>query len=456
MLKRLLVAVVAVLFVALVAVGHGEEATETVTFPSEDGLLITADVYAPDGLAGRPTVVLFHQARYSRGEYRDIAPRLNQLGFACLAVDQRSGDRVNGVINETARRARAEGKGTEFEDALQDMRAALSYARSEKGEGSTEAIIGWGSSYSSALILTIAADRPDLVEGTLSFSPGEYFSDRTLIKTAAAKVTVPAFITSARSERNQWKAILEALASPGKVGFVPTSAGRHGSSTLWPTTQSNEATWDAVESFLGQWLPSPLPKVQIDYQTETMNVTAAISGGPGVIEVSSDLKHWFAVVHLPAEVEEELQLVVPSSKKGVYFRAREFDADIESKGADVTAVEASGAAGSYIFRVTVSSPDTGCEQYADWWEVLNSDGELLYRRVLAHSHVGENPFSRSGGPVPIDADTVVWVRAHMNHSGYGGKVMKGSVAAGFETAELPAGFAPWVATEGSLPDGCAF
>jgi hypothetical protein len=48
--------------------------------------------------------------------------------------------------------------------------------------------------------------------------------------------------------------------------------------------------------------------------------------------------------------------------------------------ADVTAVRVSGAPGAYTFSVTLSSPDTGCDQYADWWEVITPDGELVYRR----------------------------------------------------------------------------
>jgi len=126
------------------------------------------------------------------------------------------------------------------------------------------------------------------------------------------------------------------------------------------------------------------------------------------------------------------------------------------QGAEVIAVQASGQPGSYQFNVTVKSPDTGCKQYADWWEVVSTDGKLLYRRVLLHSHVDEQPFTRSGGPVPIQPDTQVWVRAHMNTSGYGGAVLKGSVKDGFKPAMPDAEFATGLAKQEPLPDGCDF
>ena len=57
-------------------------------------------VSVPAGLpANAPVLVLFHQAGWSRGEYREIAPKLNELGYICLAIDQRSGKGVNGVAN---------------------------------------------------------------------------------------------------------------------------------------------------------------------------------------------------------------------------------------------------------------------------------------------------------------------------------------------------------------------
>lgn len=124
--------------------------------------------------------------------------------------------------------------------------------------------------------------------------------------------------------------------------------------------------------------------------------------------------------------------------------------------ADVVAVKASGAPGNYEFMVTLRSADTGCTQYADWWEVLSESGALLYRRILLHSHADEQPFTRNGGPVPIQPDTVVWIRAHMNNGGYGGAAFKGSVKTGFGRTDLARDFAAGLAQQQPLPASCEF
>jgi hypothetical protein len=124
--------------------------------------------------------------------------------------------------------------------------------------------------------------------------------------------------------------------------------------------------------------------------------------------------------------------------------------------ADVLAVEVTGEPGAYRFAVEVRSPDLGCEQYADWWEILREDGTLVYRRILAHSHVEEQPFVRTGGPIDITPETVVVVRAHMHPDGYGGKGFRGTVSEGFTEAAISADFAEEVEQSPPQPDGCAF
>ena len=126
-----------------------------------------------------------------------------------------------------------------------------------------------------------------------------------------------------------------------------------------------------------------------------------------------------------------------------------------TRAAVVEGVEVSGEAGAYTFAVTLRSPDTGCDQYADWWEVATADGELVYRRILAHSHVDEQPFTRSGGPVEVGPDAQLVVRGHMSTTGYGDQALRGTVTGGFEPAQL-AGFAADLAQMPPLPADCAF
>jgi hypothetical protein len=165
----------------------------------------------------------------------------------------------------------------------------------------------------------------------------------------------------------------------------------------------------------------------------------------------------------PAVVLEALKRAIEADQADAAregnIRARSTAAGVaamKTPGADVIAVQASGQPGAYQFNVGIRSLDKGCAQYANWWEVVSTDGKLLYRRVLMHSHVDEQPFTRSGGPVPVQPDTLVWVRAHMNTGGYGGAAFKGSVKTGFKQAVLDAGFATGLAKQAPLPDGCDF
>src|SRR5947207_2393321 len=75
-------------------------AAEAVSFAAGDRVAVFADYYPAEREAA-PIVLLFHQAGSNRGEYATIAPLLVKLGFAALAVDQRSGGTAWGRANET-------------------------------------------------------------------------------------------------------------------------------------------------------------------------------------------------------------------------------------------------------------------------------------------------------------------------------------------------------------------
>lgn len=124
--------------------------------------------------------------------------------------------------------------------------------------------------------------------------------------------------------------------------------------------------------------------------------------------------------------------------------------------AAVVSVAATAVGENYTFSVGVLSPDTGCDQYANWWEVVSEDGTLMYRRILAHSHVNEQPFVRSGSTMNINANQEVIVRVHMNTTGYSVKGYKGSVANGFSEFLISEDFASELANQSPQPNGCAF
>ncbi|MEP3525689.1 MAG: alpha/beta hydrolase [Hyphomicrobiales bacterium] len=233
-------------FIAFIAVLFSFNAfAESVSFKAADGLLVSGDLNKG---SSSTAIVLFHQAGSSRGEYKTIAPRLNKLGYTTLAIDQRSGGAFAGIKNETAQRATKASKRTNFAAARPDLEAAIAYANGLEG---VKKVVIWGSSYSSSLVLVIAGEKSAKVDGVLSFSPGEYLKGIS-VQGAAKGIAVPTFISSAKSETGQWRAIHKAIPADIKaVGFKPKGGGKHGSSALIEGRSSNAAEyWAAVEQFL--------------------------------------------------------------------------------------------------------------------------------------------------------------------------------------------------------------
>lgn len=100
--------------------------------------------------------------------------------------------------------------------------------------------------------------------------------------------------------------------------------------------------------------------------------------------------------------------------------------------ADVTFVRAVQAAdGSWTFEVTVEHPDTGEEDYANGWDIITTEGEVIKKSidepftfVLTHPHIDEQPVTRSQSGLIIPQDvTEVFVRAHDIVHGWGGQIV---------------------------------
>ena len=216
---------------------------EKVSFPSTDGLEITADKYVAD--EDYPYILLFHQAGSSRGEFRDIAEKLLKLRYNCLAVDLRSGDNANFVNNETASRAREEGKPVSFLDARGDVVAAIDYA---SGLNASDVIL-LGSSYSASLVLLEGLKRPD-VQAIIAFSPGEYFGKELRMEDSLKTCTKPLFVAVTKREEPYVKQMLSAFPENDYTLFRPETRGVHGARALWDDNPSKDEYWLALLQFI--------------------------------------------------------------------------------------------------------------------------------------------------------------------------------------------------------------
>jgi len=256
-LSRFFVAVT-VLWAGSVSTSLADGEFKSVDFPTAGGIEAKADVYESKNQSAT-LVLLFHQAGWSRGEYREIAPKLVKLGYRVMAVDQRSGGGVNGVPNETHKRAAKKGLARSYLDAYADLEAALAYARKNL---KAERVIVWGSSYSASLVFRLTAEHPGDVAAVMAFAPGEYFKKQEgpdYVQGLAKRVKQPVFVTSSKREREQVVPIFDASPADKKILFTPASKGQHGSRALWAKWPDNDVYWAAVNRFLAKYAPPTAP-----------------------------------------------------------------------------------------------------------------------------------------------------------------------------------------------------
>ena len=226
------------------------QAQLTVTFPSRDSLLVTGDWYPVENTL--PVILLCHQNRYSRGEYRETAIKLNKFGFNCLAIDQRVGDEINGVKNETAARAKQQKLNPAAADAEQDILSGIDFLY----EKYHRKIILLGSSYSASLVLKIAAGNPKVL-AVIAFSPGEYFPDKKHVSKNISTLTKPVFVTSSLDEAAGVTDLVKDVNARIKVQYIPKSKGVHGSKALWDNNPDHNEYWVTLMSFLNRLKKTP-------------------------------------------------------------------------------------------------------------------------------------------------------------------------------------------------------
>ncbi|QQS43072.1 MAG: alpha/beta fold hydrolase [Acidobacteriota bacterium] len=243
-----------VCLILFAAVPAAAQESKTVEFKAADGTTIVADVYVSSKGKKAPVILLFHQGGADvRGEYERILPRLTDKGFNVIAADLRVGGAVFEGTNRT--RAKFAEPETDYCAAYPDLEATLKYAREQGFGGKT---IAWGSSYSAALVIKLAAEHQGKVDAVLSFSPasgGPMENCSPSMYLSKVKVPLLALRPGSEMQRVTSKAQFEELRNAGHKTYIAEN-GVHGSSMLDPERVEGDvsAHWKAVEGFLSKVL----------------------------------------------------------------------------------------------------------------------------------------------------------------------------------------------------------
>lgn len=206
-------------------------------FKAEDGVTITANNYFLKKTS--PYILLFHQEQSSRGEYDSIAERLVKIGYNCLAVDLRSGNKYGFIENETAKIAKAEGKPVEILESLIDIRAAINYAWNLNGQD----VILMGSASSASLIL-IEGKTSEHVRALISLSPGEYFQPMFDMKSVLKDFSKKVFVGCSAIEFPYIQEMFSDISEEYKTIFKPVDGpGARGSASLLSKNPTRDEYW---------------------------------------------------------------------------------------------------------------------------------------------------------------------------------------------------------------------
>jgi hypothetical protein len=155
-------------------------------------------------------------------------------------------------------------------------------------------------------------------------------------------------------------------------------------------------------------------------QTDASSPTAAVS--IQVTQATEAVLATATTVLEPAQDGGAENEATPAAKTSVE-PARTANADVEF----VRATQEAG--GTWRFDVTVRHPDSGWEDYADGWDVVTPEGQVLkanegdpFTRLLLHPHENEQPFTRSQSGIAVpDGVSRVTIRAHDMVDGFGGQ-----------------------------------
>ncbi len=231
------------LFFVILFYGFASMAQQTVRFIAEDGVEVTADHYVIS--TQKPYLILLHREGSSRGEYREIAPKLANLGFNCLAVDLRVGNEEAFIKNQTHLDAKVKDLPISILHTQQDIKAAIHFV----AQRTSEPILLMGSSYSASLGL-IEATHNFKVKGVVAFSPSELPGSGIEVKEAIQNVYVPILALGTKMEYTEMAQLLDQVKKRHLTLFKPTRGeGAHGAPALWESNPNHKEYWMVLTQF---------------------------------------------------------------------------------------------------------------------------------------------------------------------------------------------------------------
>ena len=198
---------------------------------TSDGITIYGHPYFGRLGKASPLILMFHQAGSNgRGEYEALVPWLNKAGYRVIVWDQRVGGERFGSTNRTIGEL-AKGTPAEYCDVYPDLQAALNFTLAKQW---ADDVIVWGSSYSAALVVQLAAKNQKHIKGVAAFSPA---SGGPLTNCRARKwidrVEAPVLVVRPKSEMVRESSIEQkSLLVAAGAKFKEIDKGVHGSSTL--------------------------------------------------------------------------------------------------------------------------------------------------------------------------------------------------------------------------------
>lgn len=92
----------------------------------------------------------------------------------------------------------------------------------------------------------------------------------------------------------------------------------------------------------------------------------------------------------------------PESKKSLTADEPKHEA-VKPEKSDVVIknIRAEQSGSGWDVHVTLEHPDSGWDHYSNIWRIVDSEGNVIATRVLAHPHENEQPFTRSLYSVPL-------------------------------------------------------